>query len=263
MADTPEFTHNFLLRKERERRAWSQQDVADKVGTTPVNVSRWERGITQPGPYFRQKLGAIFEKSPQQLGLTHEPGMPSTAEPTSTLDLASSEVTEPVLLWNIPYRRNIFFTGREDILTYLRDTLLSTAQTVALAQPQAISGLGGIGKTQTAIEYAYRYRDSYQTVLWARAESRDLLISDYLVMASLLKLPKHNEQDQNKAVKAVIHWLDMHDGWLLLLDNADNLQVIEEFIPSAGKGHVLLTTRMHSTGTTAQRIEIEKMELDG
>ena len=59
-------------------------------------------------------------------------------------------------LWNVPYRRNPYFTGREDILTRLA-AALRTDNTAALTQPQAISGLGGIGKTQTAVEYAYRY----------------------------------------------------------------------------------------------------------
>ena len=63
---------NQKLRHERERRAWSQQEVADKVGTTPLNVGRWERGITSPGPYFRQKLCEVFEKTPQALGLVHK-----------------------------------------------------------------------------------------------------------------------------------------------------------------------------------------------
>ena len=59
-------------------------------------------------------------------------------------------------LWNIPYQRNPFFTGREDVLAQLHQNLHADAA-VALSHPQGISGLGGIGKTQTALEYAYRY----------------------------------------------------------------------------------------------------------
>jgi hypothetical protein len=59
-------------------------------------------------------------------------------------------------LWNVPYPRNPFLTGRDDLLTQL-STALRSGEATALTQPQAISGLGGIGKTQLALEYAYRY----------------------------------------------------------------------------------------------------------
>src|SRR2546423_8908509 len=79
--------------------------------------------------------------------------------------------------WNIPFSHNPFFMGRDDLLLRLRQQL-TTQGTTALTQTQAISGLGGIGKTQMAVEYAYRYRPVYPFVFWIRAESRELLITD-------------------------------------------------------------------------------------
>lgn len=117
--------------------------------------------------------------------------------------------------WNIPFPRNPFFTGREDILKRLRDALTSGG-TAALGQPQAISGLGGVGKTQTAVEYAYRHRDKYQAVLWTRADSREALISGFVALAGLLNLPEKGAQDQNLAVAAVRRWLEGNAGWLLV-----------------------------------------------
>ena len=254
---------NQKLRYERERRGWSQQDVADQVGTTPLNVGRWERGVNVPGPYFRQKLSEVFEKTLQELDL-----VPTSADAEKAIETPSSPSVMPAAqdvpasVWNVPYNRNLLFTGREDILSQLREALSGEESPVALTQPQAISGLGGIGKTQTAVEYAYRYRQSYEAVLWARADSADLLRSDFLTIAALLNLPQRNEQEQSLVVKAVLNWFDTHEGWLLILDNADHLETVSEFIPSAGKGHVLLTTRAHSTGTIAQRLEIEKMGTD-
>lgn len=82
--------------------------------------------------------------------------------------------------WNVPFQRNLYFTGREDILKELHNALKSDK---AAALAQAISGLGGIGKTQTAVEYAYKYRNEYNAVLWVKADSREALISDYAALA--------------------------------------------------------------------------------
>src|SRR5438477_3976213 len=57
------------LRQEREQRAWTQSEVAERIGTTQINISRWENGITVPSPYYRQRLGELFGKSLQELGL--------------------------------------------------------------------------------------------------------------------------------------------------------------------------------------------------
>lgn len=73
-------------------------------------------------------------------------------------------------LWGVPYLRNPFFTGREDTLRHLHQAL-KAENAVALSHPQGISGLGGIGKTQTAFEYAYRYGAEYHAVLWVRADT--------------------------------------------------------------------------------------------
>jgi hypothetical protein len=77
------------------------------------------------------------------------------------------------------------FTGREDLLTQLATTLRA-GQLAALSQPQAISGLGGIGKTQLALEYAYRFRQDYQAVLWAQADTREAFTSSYLYASKMI-----------------------------------------------------------------------------
>ena len=99
-------------------------------------------------------------------------------------------------------------------------------------------------------------------MLWVRAESVELLVSDFLSIAVLLDLPEQKEQDERKVVSAVLRWLDTHESWLLILDNADHLAVVRPFLPSLGKGHVLLTTRAFSTGTVAERIELETMKVE-
>jgi tetratricopeptide (TPR) repeat protein len=162
-------------------------------------------------------------------------------------------------LWNVPYPRNPLFTGREQILERLAE-MLQAGETTALAQPQAISGLGGIGKTQTAIEYAYRYREQYQHVLWARADTRENLVLEYVAIAGLLGLPEQQQQDQPRIVEAVKRWLREHRQWLLILDNADDLSMVRDFLPETHTGHILLTTRAQAMGRLARRIELDRME---
>jgi tetratricopeptide (TPR) repeat protein len=158
---------------------------------------------------------------------------------------------------NIPFERNPLFTGREEILERLHATL-NAGKTTALTQ--AISGMGGIGKTQTAVEYAYRYQDDYECIYWIKSESRESIISDFVTMAYLLDLTEKHEQDQSQVIAAVKRWFQKNTGWLLIFDNADDLTIIRDFLQQGVKGHILLTTREQATGRIAQRIEIERLE---
>ena len=126
------------LSAERLRRRWSQLEVADQLGTTPGNVSRWERGITSPGPYFRSKLCELFGMSAQELGLTWEESDDSLGHNTP----ASSPVTAS-FLWDTPPRSTPFFPAGEDLLTQVR-TLLQPDPTAALPSISASSDPGGL-----------------------------------------------------------------------------------------------------------------------
>jgi hypothetical protein len=171
---------------------------------------------------------------------------------------ASAPRTALPTIWNIPYPRNPFFLGRETELAQMHQHL-QAGQASAPSQPQAISGLGGIGKTQLALEYAYRYHQGYTAVMWARAESTDALVSSYVAIASLLRLPEREAKEQDITVQAVKTWLQTHHSWLLILDNADELTLLPNFLPPSLGGHLLLTTRAAATGRLAHRLEIETL----
>ncbi len=168
------------------------------------------------------------------------------------------QLQTPLLVWHIPHQRNPFFTGREALLQQLHDTL-NLEHAAALTHPQAISGLGGIGKTQIAIEYAYRYHHEYEAVFWIKADTRESLLADFMTMAHLLDLPEQHAEDQMIVVAAVIQWLKTHTKWLLIFDNADDLAMVQPFMPPAIGGHILFTTRAQALGRLAQRIEVECM----
>jgi hypothetical protein len=166
---------------------------------------------------------------------------------------------EQVPIWNVPFRRNPYFTGREDILTRLHETFVAQKK-AAIMQPQAISGLDDIGKTQTAIEYAYRYSDEYRAVLWVKSETHEDLVADFVGIAELLNLPEKSVQEQDITVKAVRRWLETHTGWLLIFDNADDFTMVSDYLPLRSLGDILLTTRTQTMSGHAYKVEIETME---
>jgi tetratricopeptide (TPR) repeat protein/nucleoside phosphorylase len=176
-------------------------------------------------------------------------------------------------IWNVPLLRNLHFTGRDELLDQLEEHLAPAAhdeqrtpQRVALTQPQAITGLGGIGKTQLAAEYAYRSRERgrYTHTLWINAASEETIIASFVELAADV-LPAsvvQSETDQDKLAAAVRRWLERcEQSWLLIFDNADDLSIIRSYLPRSGNGGVLLTTRAHAVGSLATSVEVEVMGL--
>ena len=168
-------TPKVLLRAARKERGWTQQQVADRIGAPfALNVNRWEAGTASPSPYYLERLCQLFGKSVSELGLSQLTEEAPCAQPPHTDQQRAREnlragqrEREPLpadpQLGMLPSPRNPFFLGREEVLSQLQQHLQG-GQAMALSQPQAISGLGGIGKTQVALEYVYRYAAAYQEV---------------------------------------------------------------------------------------------------
>ena len=226
---------------------FSEQDGAH-IPVTLQGATRYDLGAIDGYEALYRRLTAQPKiKVPPVGGVT---AMPARDELPSLPRLGRKQDFLP---WNVPHARNPFFTGREKVLEDLHKALKALGAA-------ALSGLGGIGKTQTAVEYAYRYRRQYESVFWAKAESHDTLISDLVSIATLLNLPESTAKEQEVAVGAVKRRLETNTGWLLALDNADDLGMAREFIPHDAKGHILLTTRARATSAVAERVEIEEME---
>ena len=146
-------------------------------------------------------------------------------------------------LFTVPLPENPFFTGREEVLEELKKTL--DERGIA-----ALTGLGGMGKTQTAAQYAHHHRQDYQSVLWVRAESQETLFSDLSQLATRLELPEREAKEQSVIVEAVKLWLDEHEGWLLVLDNVEDFAVVRGLARKASaNGHyVVITTQSQALG---------------
>ena len=123
--------------------------------------------------------------------------------------------------------------------------------------------MAGIGKTHTAAEYAYRYASEYQKIFWAAADTREKLVADLIRTTSILDLSQKHEHDPDIVIFTVKHWLQTHEGWLLILDNIEDARVIQDFLPQQGNGHILLTTlAQQPISSIAPCIEIEEMGIE-
>jgi tetratricopeptide (TPR) repeat protein/transcriptional regulator with XRE-family HTH domain len=240
---TNEANRNELFIIERKQHRWTQSDVAEKLaaelGPSDMvdvrTIKRWESGKSNPSPHHLRLLEKLFGRRVEELGFVDEGKIP---------------------FWNISqyYTQNPLFTGRESILAELHD--LFTTQTVPDAPfPPALTGLPGIGKTQIAVEYCYRYKYEYQTIAWLSADTQEVLLSRFEALAQFLNLSQKEKQDQNK-IKIVKKWFSERKRWLLIFDNIDDLEMIHDFIPSPCHGHIILTTRSQSTGRFARQISV-------
>jgi tetratricopeptide (TPR) repeat protein len=159
-------------------------------------------------------------------------------------------------VWNVPHNRNPHFTGRQDFLDAL-DRALTSGQPAALTQ--AIHGLGGVGKTQLATEYAYRNSHRYEVVWWVRSEETATLAADYAALAAHLGLPEASQTNQSITVEAVKLWFGRHAGWLLIFDNANRRGDVRPYLPQGATGHVIITSRDRDWKGLAAPLEVKTM----
>ncbi|MEP0909762.1 FxSxx-COOH system tetratricopeptide repeat protein [Leptolyngbya sp. GB1-A1] len=149
---------------------------------------------------------------------------------------AAQPIEEPIS-FNVPFPPNPYFTGRDALLMQLHEALQQRRAT-------ALSGLGGIGKTQMAVEYAYHYFGKpYQWVFWVRADTELELSTDFGNLARALALPQQEAQETEKKIEAVKRWFANHKDWLLIFDNADRPELLQKFRPQNPQGCILVTSR--------------------
>ncbi|MBE1497471.1 hypothetical protein H4696_004571 [Amycolatopsis lexingtonensis] len=137
---------------------------------------------------------------------------------------------------NIP-ARSVSFTGRDELLTRLREALCAGRPAVV----QAMNGMGGVGKTTTAIEYAHRYADEYDVAWWIPSEDPGLVAGHLADLAQALNLAT-GQDPPDVALARLRGALQSRGRWLLVFDNAEGAASLRRLLPG-GDGHVVITSR--------------------
>src|SRR5712692_365507 len=233
-----------VLKELRTRKRLSRPKLAQHLHVHPSSIEKWERGDVLPDRARVEDLIRALELA--------------GAERLLLLEAHAGHRILPSL-HNVPAAQNPYFTGREDVLAQVHNHLAPGGQ---VALTQAISGLGGIGKTQVALHYVYRFQKAYSHVLWVTADSLASLAAEFVRLARDLELPEKDEKDQGKIVQAVQRWLREYLDWLLVLDNVEDLSLVSSFIPAKHLGSVLLTTRRQVTEPVAQAVVLEILSDD-
>ncbi|KAJ3335087.1 hypothetical protein HDU93_006545, partial [Gonapodya sp. JEL0774] len=168
----------------------------------------------------------------------------------------------------IPFSRNKQFVGRNHVLATLNRKLFDDKD----CQRAALVGLGGVGKTQVALEFAYRVKETYQdySIFWFSAlslESFEQACKEVAIKVGISHTTGATE-DIKEAVKRYLSE-DAAGRWLLIVDNADDAEImfnteqgrgIDYYLPQSEQGFILFTTRPLKVGTFLARAETIDME---
>ncbi|WP_051804663.1 FxSxx-COOH system tetratricopeptide repeat protein [Streptomyces griseus] len=181
------------------------------------------------------------------------PSFPGQAAPPNSPPGTRSSV--PAVWGNVP-PNNPNFVGREGLLTQIREQLL-TGDTSAVL-PHTLHGMGGVGKSQIAIEYVYRYAAEYDVVWWIPSEQPAMILTALTELAQRLGLNVTNEANQAvPAVREALRRGEPYGRWLLVFDNAENVEAVRPYFPTGGTGKILITSRNQEWDRVARTLSVD------
>lgn len=181
--------------------------------------------------------------------------MPATSALTN-----NTEPPKVDRVFDVPFQENPYFTGRKELLVEIRSRFLKQKRVPSF---QGVCGLGGIGKTQVAIHYAFRYQNEYATTFWIRSDTTIQLTDGFRSIAKRLGLP-YDETRRDEVIPIVRNWLAKNSNWLLIFDNADAPLILKEYLPNQGAGHIIVTSRVNKLESigVSETLELPKLPLE-
>ncbi len=262
--------HKLHLKREREKLGWSQERLAAEIGTSKHTVSRWERGISLPYPYYREKLSMLFGKSASELGFgpveATEAPLPEPEEQADSIAVvpkSQREKLEDPLLPTIAVSTT-GLVGREGVLARLRQRLSEAGSAVRVA----LHGLPGVGKTALAVALATDKQVQAEFpdgVLWAGLGPRPYVPGILARWGTLLGVSSPHQEKQ----RSLTDWAMMlrtaigSRRILLIIDDAWHEEEAWSLLVGGPQCAYVLTTRIPQLAYAwAGQEAIEVPELD-
>jgi tetratricopeptide (TPR) repeat protein len=191
--------------------------------------------------------------------------------PFASVDQLRAELAELRFPWEPPRPEHkpcnlplatigTLFKGRGPFLDALRDRLgVPDGRATAIVNRLAVHGLGGVGKTRVAVEYAWRHADDYTALLFVSAPTLAELRTNLANLVGVLGTPA-GKTSLDEQLTQVLHWLEANPGWLLIVDNVDTeeaARAIEKLLARLRTGHVLITSRIGNWSAGVEPLELD------
>jgi|HubBroStandDraft_3_1064219.scaffolds.fasta_scaffold06880_3 tetratricopeptide (TPR) repeat protein len=240
--------------------SWTNKEFASCLGNDERTVRNWRYARNTPSEIAsveRELLGDSdgYAEWRSELREAYRRTKPRDVEHELTSSHSGSIIS-------LPYPSlGSLFKGRDELLLELHTSLSRSVGRTAITA-SAVYGLGGVGKTRTAVEYAWRYQHEYTALLFVIAETPEALRRNLagLVGPLVLNLPEKNFVEEELRLKAAIEWLMRHPGWLLILDSLDQpetLTVADSLLGKLSGGHILVTSRLSNFAGHFDPVELD------
>jgi tetratricopeptide (TPR) repeat protein len=219
----------------------------------PADPMRQPGGAAEPaGGSGVQEVGDPMSVHPDETGAPM-PDDPVGRPPFD--DDAAGRDESPIVWGNVP-PRNPVFIGRDELLVQLERRIATDS--VAAVLPQALHGMGGVGKSQIAIEYVYRHRDEFEVIWWVPSEQPAQILASLIELGKALGLDVGAEANTAvPRVRAALRAGTPYANWLLVFDNAETLDTVRDYLPESGSGKVLVTSRNPQWSSIAETLEVD------
>ncbi|GIH91542.1 hypothetical protein Psi01_21720 [Planobispora siamensis] len=242
------------LNAPRALEVWSRLTAAEAAGQSELVAVRISESRF-PSPYGDRALTDLTRLQERPAAETLLRALGVAEEIAADLSAVGARFPGSVpQIWNVP-TRNAAFTGRGAVLETLRHQLVGGSAAVVL--PQALYGLGGVGKTQVALEYAHRFKADYDLIWWVPSENRERINAAFEKLARELKIRVGESiAEVVEAVREALRLGAPYSRWLLVFDNAGDPDELRDFFPG-GTGHVVITSRNQAWSSVAAPLEVD------